>query len=547
MLLDRQVKMIINYIASLALILILAACGNNEPVRHPEKKPAAPAYGDSLVEGIIGEPSTLIPILASDSASHSVAGLIYNGLVKYDKNLNLTGDLAKSWDISADGLVITFHLRRGVKWHDGHEFTSQDILYTYRTMINPKTPTPYAEDFLQVRSATAPDKYTFRVTYSKPFAPSLASWGVNIMPAHLLEGKDITKSELARNPVGTGPYRFVEWIPGQRLVLTAYHDYFEGRPYIDRCIYRIIPDTSTMYMELKSGGLDMMTLTPVQYQRQTNTAEFLARFNKYRYPVPSYTYLGYNLKRRLFADKRVRQAITCAINKDELVHGVLFGLGQTGHVPFQPGTWAHNPEIKPFPYDPARALQLLAEAGWKKRNSAGFLVKDGTPFQFTIITNQGNDQRIKTAQIIQYRLKKVGIDVKIRVLEWSSMLTNYIDKKNFDVVLMGWSMSQDPDQYDIWHSSKTGPKELNFVSYSNREVDRLLEEGRSTFDRNKRRSAYFKMQEIIAEEQPYTFLYVPDALPVVNSRFRGIEPAPAGIGHNFIKWYVPQQEQLSAR
>lgn len=539
--------MTIKYFVSLALLLMLTGCGNHEPVSQPVRKTAPPAYGDSLIEGTIGEPSTLIPILASDSASHSVAGHIYNGLVKYDKDLNLTGDLAKSWDISADGLVITFHLRRDVKWHDGHEFTADDVLYTYRTMINPKTPTPYAEDFLQVRSVSAPDKYTFRVVYSKPFAPSLASWGVNIMPAHLLEGKDISRSELARKPVGTGPFRFVEWIPGQRVVLTSNHDYFEGRPYIDRCIYRIIPDTSTMYMELKSGGLDMMTLTPVQYQRQTNTAEFLSRFNKYRYPIPSYTYLGYNLKHQMFADKRVRQAITCAISKDELVHGVLFGLGQTGHVPFQPGTWAHNPAIKPFPYDPARALQLLAEAGWKERNSEGILVKNGKPLQFTIITNQGNDQRIKSAQIIQYRLKKIGIAVKIRVLEWSSMLTNYIDKRNFDVVLMGWSLSQDPDQYDIWHSSKTGQKELNFISYSNREVDRLLEEGRGTFDRARRRSAYFRMQEIIAEEQPYTFLYVPDALPVVSARFRGIEPAPAGIGHNFIKWYVPLQEQLSAR
>jgi peptide/nickel transport system substrate-binding protein len=531
----------------LLLLLLLTACGKNEAPPQAVRQPAPPAYGDSLVEGTIGEPSTLIPILASDSASHSVAGLIYNGLIKYDKNLNIIGDLAENWSISGDGLTITFHLRRGVHWHDGQLFTSRDVLYTYRTMIDPKTPTPYAEDFLQVRSVTAPAPYTVRVTYGKPFAPALASWGINIMPAHLLEGKEITKSNLARKPIGTGPYRFSEWIPGQRVVLVSNHDYFEGRPYIDRCIYRIIPDTSTMYMELKAGGLDEMSLTPVQFQRQTDTPWFREHFNKYRYPVPAYTYMGYNLKRPLFADKRVRQAITCAINKDELVQGVLFGLGQVCHVPFQPDTWAYNPAVKPFPYDPARALRLLAEAGWKERNGDGILVKDGKPFQFTIITNQGNEQRIKSAQIIQYRLKRIGIDVKIRVLEWSSMLTNYIDKKNFDVVLMGWSLSQDPDQFDIWHSSKTGVKELNFISYSNKEVDRLLELGRGTFDRKKRQAAYFRMQEIIAEEQPYTFLYVPDALPVVSSRFRGIEPAPAGISHNFIKWYVPAKEQMSDR
>lgn len=530
------------------LTLMLISCTDGEDTFKPQaREPGTPAYGDSLVEGSIGEPSTLIPILASDSASHSVASLLYNGLLKYDKNLNLAGDLAERWEVSGDGLTITFYLRRGVKWHDGHEFTAEDVLYTYKTIINPKTPTAYAEDFLQVKKAEAVDRYTFRVVYGKPFAPALASWGLNILPAHLLEGKDITKSELARNPIGTGPYRFGEWTPGQRVVLESFHSYFEGRPYIDRRIFRIIPDTSTMYMELKAGGLDMMSLTPVQFKRQTNSSEFLQRFNKFTYPVPSYTYLGYNLKNPLFSDKRVRQAITCAISKDELVQGVLFGLGQAGHTPFQPGTWANNPDLKPFPYDPQRAEKLLAAVGWSKRSSDGLLMKDGKPFRFTILTNQGNEQRIKTAQIVQYRLKKIGIEVNIRVLEWASLLTNYIDTRNFDVVLMGWNISQDPDQYDIWHSSKTGAKELNFISYKNPEVDRLLEEGRGVFDKEKRRSCYFRMQEILADEQPYTFLYVPAALPVISARFRGIEPAPAGIGHNFIKWYVPLKEQLSER
>lgn len=531
----------------LLIYLLIACTAGDESFRPVLRDPGIPAYGDSLVEGSIGEPSTLIPILASDSASHSVASLVYNGLLKYDKNLNLAGDLAERWEISSDGLTITFYLRKGVKWHDGHEFTAHDVLYTYKTIIDPKTPTAYAEDFLQVKKAEQLDRYTFRVVYAKPFAPALASWGQNILPAHLLEGKDITKSELARNPVGTGPYRFGEWTPGQRVVLESFHSYFEGRPYIDRRIYRIIPDTSTMYMELKAGGLDMMNLTPVQFKRQTNSRDFLQRFNKFTYPVPSYTYLGYNLKNSLFADKRVRQAITCAINKDELVQGVLFGLGQAGHTPFQPGTWANNPALRPFPYDSQRAEKLLADVGWSKRKSDGLLVKDGKPFRFTILTNQGNEQRIKTAQIVQYRLKKIGIEVNIRVLEWASLLTNYIDTRNFDVVLMGWNISQDPDQYDIWHSSKTGAKELNFIGYKNPEVDRLLEEGRGVFDQEKRRRCYFRLQEILADEQPYTFLYVPAALPVISARFRGIEPAPAGIGHNFIKWYVPQKEQLSDR
>ncbi len=212
--------------------------------------------------------------------------------------------------------------------------------------------------------------------------------------------------------------------------------------------------------------------------------------------------------------------------------------------PTSPGPGPINPHIKDFDYNPKRALSLLAEAGWREKNGNGILVKDGKPFQFTILTNQGNDQRLKTAVIIQHRLKTIGIDVKIRVIEWASFLIQFIDKGNFEAVMLGWTISPDPDQFDIWHSSKTGPRELNFIGYKNPEVDRLLEEGRSTFDMEKRRRCYYRFQEILAEDQPYTFLYVPDALPVVSARFRGIEPAPAGIMYNFIKWYAPKEEQM---
>lgn len=527
-----------------ALSLFVFSCSREPtPVNSAPRSAGPPAYGDALVIGTIGEASNLIPILASDAASHDIAGLVYNGLLKYDKNLNIVGELAESWDVSQDGLVITFHLRKGVKWHDGEEFTSRDVIYTYRVTVDPDTPTAYAEDFKQVRKAEALDQYTVRITYDKPFAPALASWGVAVLPAHLLEGKDITKSPLSRKPVGTGPYRFKEWLSGQKIVLEASPDYYEGKPYVGRYVSRLIPDLSTMYLELKAGAVDLMNLTPIQYQRQTETPEFAARYNKYRYPASMYVYLGYNLHNPKFSDKRVRQAITMAINKEEIIHGVLLGMGQKAHGPYKPGTWAYNPGVRDLGYDPAGARRLLAEAGWKQ-GPGGVLTKNGKPFQFTILTNQGNDLRIKTAQIVQQRLRSVGITVKIRVVEFASLIANFIDKRDFDAIIMGWTISQDPDLFDVWHSSKTGPKELNFIGYSNPNVDRLIEEGRRTFDQEKRRSCYWRIQEIMAEDQPYTFLYVPDALPAVSARFRGIEPAPAGIMHNFHKWYVPKAEQI---
>ncbi|MDH4231858.1 MAG: peptide-binding protein [Nitrospirota bacterium] len=534
----------------LALFLIIAlspSCKDRPKAVNStglENSTGEPAYGDSLIEGTIGEPSILIPMLAGDSASHSVAGLIFNGLVKYDTDLSVIGDLAESWDISPDGLVITFHLRKGVKWADGVEFTADDVMFGYKTIIDEKTPTAYSEDFRQVKKAEVLDRHTFRVTYEKPFAPALTSWGnLAILPGHLLEGKDITKSDLGRNPVGMGPYRLRKWAAGQELVLDSYHDYFEGRPYIDHYIYRVIPDSATMFLELQAGGIDMMGLTPIQYTKQTNTVFFRKNFQKFRYPTFAYTHMAFNLRHPFFKDKRVRQAIGYAIDKSEIVDVVLFGLGTPATGPYVPNTWPYNPDVKKYEYNPEKAKQLLKEAGWEDTDGDGILDKDGNPFKFTILTNMGNTLRKNTATIIQWRLEKIGIKVDIRALEWSAFINNFIDKKRFEAVLLGWSIGLDPDQYDIWHSSKTKEKEFNFISYSNPEVDELLEKGRRTFDIEERKKAYFRIQEILADELPYIFLYVPDATPIVHARFKGIKPSPIGISYNLPKWYVPEKLQ----
>jgi peptide/nickel transport system substrate-binding protein len=531
-------------IISFLILILLSACGKENTEDKPQQMSVKPAaYGDIMVRGDIGDASNLIPLLASDKPSHDVAGLVYNGLVKYDKDMNITGDLAESWEISADGLIITFHLRKSVKWHDGRPFTAADVFYTYQVTIDPKTPTAYSGDFLKVKKAEILDDYTFRVTYDKPFAPALISWGSSILPRHLLAGKDITKSPLKRQPIGTGPYMFKEWIAGQKIVLISNPDYFEGRPYIDGYITRIIPDTATMFLELRAQGISYMDLTPLQYTRQTENNLFQKNFNKYRYLGFKYTYLGYNLKNPLFTDKRVRQAISYAINKEEIISGVLLGLGKPATGPYKPGTWAYNGNVKTYQYNPQRARELLREAGWIDANGDGILEKGGQPFVFEIITNQGNETRQKCAEIIQRQLKEVGINVKIRILEWAAFVNDFINKRRFDAVILGWTITLDPDAYDVWHSSKTAPEELNFMSYKNLEVDELLEKGRGTFNQKERKKYYDRFQEILAEEQPYTFLYVPEELIIISNRFRGITPAPIGLDYNFIKWYVPQDEQ----
>lgn len=513
-------------------------------ITPPSPEASQPAYGDLLIQGSIGDASNLIPMLASDSASHEISSKIFNGLVKYDKNLNLTGDLAESWTVSPDGLTITFKLRRGVKWEDGKEFTAEDVKFGYQTIINPNTRTAYAGDFKEVKEAVVVDRYTFQVTYKRPFAPGLDSWGsLIVLPKHLMAGQDINNSPFSRKPMGLGPYTLKEWKTGEKIVLQANPNYFEGRPYIDGFIYRIIPDPATMFLELMAGGLDFMGLTPLQYKRQTDTYKMSRDFRKYKYLAFAYTYLGYNLKDPRFQDRRVRQAISYAIDKEEIIAGVLLGLGLIATGPYKPDTKWYNPNVRKFPYDLEKARKLLAEAGWSLSGREGLLKKDGQPFEFTILTNQGNETRAKCAEIIQRRLGMIGIKVKIRTVEWAAFINDFIDKKNFEAVILGWTLGQDPDIYDIWHSSKVGVKELNFISYQNKEVDALLEKGRYTFDFNVRKACYDRIQEILAEDQPYTFLFVPYALPIISARIEGIEPAPAGLGHNMPKWYVPKPKQ----
>ncbi len=536
---------------SLLGVVPLAACGRSEPTDQPLADGGAPAYGDTLVEASIGDISGLIPNITGDSASHEVGNLIYSNLVRTDKALLPEGELAERWDISADELTITFRLRKGVKWHDGEEVTAEDVDFTYRYMIDPKTPTPYAEPFRQVTRADVADRYTFRVTYEKPYAPALLSWGIWVLPRHILEspwkaGVDLRTTAQNRFPVGCGPYRFREWKTGEKVVLEANPDYFEGRPYLHRVVYRIIPDQSTIFLELKARNIDMAGLTPIQYRRQTEYPAFQKAFHRYRYLANAYGYLGFNLRDPRFQDKRVRQAIAHAIDKQEIIEGVLLGLGRPAVGPYKPGTWWYKEDVKTFPFDPERAKVLLVEAGWKP-NSDGLLEKHGRTFSFTIRTNQGNAVRQQTAEIIQRRLRAVGMDVKIHVVEWAAFLNTFIRKRDFEAIILGWGLGLDPDQYDIWHSSKTGPDQFNHISYANPKVDELLEAGRRTFNQERRKAIYGELQDILAEDQPLIFLYVPDALPVVSSRVRGIEPAPAGISYNFIKWYVPASLQRYTR
>ncbi|MFI3270501.1 MAG: ABC transporter substrate-binding protein [Pseudomonadota bacterium] len=507
---------------------------------------ATPEKGGHIVMGSIGEPSTLIPFLATDSASHEIASMLFVAPLRYDKNLKIEPWAAESYEVLNDGRLLRFVLRKGIMWEDGVELTADDVEFTYNIIINPTTPTAYAEDFLAVTRFTKTGRYSFEVEYDKPFARALVSWMQAIMPRHILEGVEgqaLATHPFARKPVAVGPYSLDTWQVGSHIILKAVENYFEGEALLSDVIYRIIPDNATMFLELKAGKLDMMGLSPQQYLRQTNTQKWQEEWNKYKYLSFGYTFLGYNLRHPFFTDAKVRRALTHAIDREGIVKGVLLGMGEPVIGPYKPKTWVYNTEITPYEYSPDMARALMAEAGWRDTDGDGLLDKDGVPFAFTILTNQGNDQRIKAATIIQSQLKQIGIKVQIRTVEWAAFIKEFVNKGRFDAVLLAWSIGQDPDSFEVWHSSKAFEGGLNFIGYSNSEVDEVLEKGRRALSLEERKKLYDRFQVLLHEDQPYCFLYAPYALPIVQARFRGIEPAPAGITYNFIDWWVSRRDQ----
>lgn len=494
---------------------------------------------DTITIAISSEPKRLNPVFLTDLVSYSISGLIFSGLTKFDKDMKITGDLAESWDIFQGGKKIIFHLKKDVLWHDGVQLTADDVVFTYETFVSPQTGTHHSSHFGPVKEVKAIDRFTVSISYSEPYGSALESWTIGIVPKHILEHKDVNSTFFDISPVGTGPYKLVEWIHGQKLRLEAFDNYHAGSPKIRNLIIRVIPDTATQFLELKAGTIDLMELSPMQFNNKLDHRAFSSDFVKYRSGSFRYGFLGLNLIDKRFQDKRVRHAFSYAIDKEAIINSILMGLGSRSTGPYPPEVWYYNPKVKYYEYNPEKAVDLLLQAGWEK-GTDGILRKNGDVMSFTILTNYESKENIKTAQIIQSNLKAIGVETDIRTLEWQAFRHNVISKHQFEAIVLSRTYLWDPDIYDLWHSSKTKKGEWNFLNYKNKEVDKLLEKGRRTFEMNERQKIYHKIHELLAEEQPCIFLYNADLLFIAHKRIKGIVPSPAGMLHNIAEWYVEQ-------
>ena len=471
-------------------------------------------------------PARLNPILATDSSSSEIAGFIFNGLLKFDKDSKeIVGDLAEKFYYKDDKTLV-FELKKGVKWHDGEEFSSQDVLFTYKTLMSDKISSPYSAGFRFVEDVKILGKYKLEVTYKQAYFKALETWMMGILPEHLLKNEEnLMSAKFNTNPIGTGAYKLEQLEHSKNIVLAAFDDYFEGRAKIDKISFHVIADPMTRFMMLKSAQLDIGSIEPMAYERQLSE-KFFKQFNIYEKISLSYTYLGFNLRKKKFQDANVRQALSLAINRQELIDILFFKHAKVCSGPFLPGSAAFNANVKVPKTDLLKAQSLLKKAGYSKDN----------PLTFEIVTSNSSSIRPYAAQILQHQLKKVGVIVNLRVMEWQAFLNMVVFPHKFDSVLLGWGLSPTPDPYVIWHKDSDKKGGFNLVGYNNPQINKMIEDSQSMIDRNELADSWKKMFKIITEDNPYLFLYIPNSITAVDKEIKNIEPALGGIWHNYIKW-----------
>ena len=414
--------------------------------------------------------------------------------------------------------IIIFTLRRGVRFHDGHEFDSGDVRFTYESIVNPKNLSPRVPDYEPVKRVETPDAFTVKITYKRLYSPAFGSWGMGMLPEHLLnekalaeeakqKGKDpkafgLRESAFNRKPVGTGPFRFKEWRSDELIRLARFEDYWEGPPEYHEYVYRILPDPLTQEITFYAGTVDRYGAGAHQVERLRKDP----RFQVFSGLGFGYAYIGYNHRRWPFQDVRVRRALGMAVNTRQIHRYVMNGQAEDITGPFVKQSPHYNRSVKPLAYDPKGAERLLHEAGFRKKD--GVLMKDGKPLAFTLMTNHGNEVRRAVGTVVQDAWKKIGVKITFSQVEWAVFIRKYINQLNFDTVVLGWSMGLDPDLYQIWHSSQTNKGQLNFVGYKNPKADDLIIKIRQEYDLAKQVRYAHELHRIIAADQPYTFLYV---------------------------------------
>jgi peptide/nickel transport system substrate-binding protein len=502
-----------------------------------------PAVGGSYVEGAVGSPIHINPLLAQfNEVDKDLAALVFSGLTRIDERGEPLPDLAETWQVSPDGLTYIFHLRQGVTWHDGAPFTAEDVLFTVRTIQDPDFPgSPDLAELWRIVKAAKLDDYTVRFTLEEPYAPFLTQTALGILPAHILTGvpvKDLPDHPFNLNPVGTGPFR-VQESSVQSVVLTANPNFYRGAPYLSKIVFLFSPNYQELVQNLLEQQVDGALLRSPN-RRDLDILRQDERLRVYSAQRFAYELVFLNLKSPLFREKAVRQALAYGLDRRKIVENEAEGQGLRADSPILPGTWAYEPEIKRYQHDPGKAKALLEAAGWKP-GPDGIRQKNGTRLEFYIFT-ENNRRRIRIAEEISRELEAIGVKAKVASSGASGLIQNFLIPRRFEAALLGLVLGPDPDPYSTWHSPQGEEQSFNFASLEDPRIDSLLEQARKVTDLKERAKLYSEFQKAFAEEVPSLLLYYPTYYYLLPKEIKGVRLGNLFEGsdrfRNVTEWYI---------
>jgi len=533
--------------------MVASACGESGPrqdgapgwtssIRAEPEVAETQRYGGTVVVGGRGDPGSMNSLVSTDfeSGQHQVH-VLFVTLVSNDENYEPQPYFARSWEFDADTSEVIFHLRHDLVWHDGAPVTSRDVAFTFDRLKSPAVPFPNPSYFDYWDAAEVIDPVTIRF-FLRPHANALYGWTrTAIMPEHILA--EVPPEDLESHPfgtlspVGSGPFRFVERIPGDRWVFEANPDFPEdlgGRPYLDRLVYRQIPDEFALAAALQTGEVDLVIdASPSMLDQVGDDPEVIST----SYSAPEYAFIAWNSRRPEFADPLVRRALTMAIDRETLVQAVLGGNGTVAPGPVGPWHWAYDSAWAPLPYSPEEAAALLEEAGWIDSDGDGARDRNGETFSFELLATPRRDWgAVQT--LVQASLGEIGIEVEPVVREQGALIPLVIGAdRRFDAVIIGWARDVPLNDVDLWACDQVG-QPFQFTSYCNPVLDAVLDSIPLEADRARLRSLIGRYHELVAEDQPYTFLYYVDRVDLARARVYGTEVDSRGDWVNVARWWV---------
>lgn len=508
--------------------------------------PPDPVNGDWLVYGDSAEPTTLDCARVTERIGRQICRLVADTLIDFDEQFHFIPRLAESYEVSPDGLTLTFHLRKTARWHDGAPFSARDVLHTVEAIrhLDPNGEA-YKTLFGPLREVTAPDELTVRAVYLEPYALALASWRETfILPAHIT-GRQEGAAAYARAPIGTGPFRFTRWDPQQQIVLDANKDYFGGRPRVDRYVQRIIPSAEGLRAAAESGDVDVAPLTS-EWAATHSPPDPNLPFGVTVIPTSVLDLIYWNIAepRGLFADARVRRAMTMLLDRPGYAARVQHGYARPVATLIDPQIWGGDPALTPHAFDVAAAMRLLDEAGIKDKDGDGLRDTPNGPMSFTLIYSGQTSGHVEIGSLFERAAAQAGVRVKLQSLEWPVMRTK-TREHDFEAAIYRLRLEPIPDPYSYVHSSQI-PSGFNFGGYRNPEIDRLSAELRRTFDAKRSSEILSSIQRVLHEDEPFSVIVSPSALMAINRRLRIPEVKTAGLWNwypSILTWWVPAAER----